>query len=140
MIIVVSGYFDPIHVGHLEYLEKAKNLYGKENYLICIVNNDKQAVLKKGKPFMSEGDRIKILQSIKWVDEVILSIDEDSSVCKTLEKIYSKKPFEIFAKGGDRYSNEIPEKKICDLRNVIIVDGLGEKIRASSDLIKNANS
>ena len=123
--VITCGYFDPIHVGHIEYLEKAKAL---GDYLIVIVNNDKQAKIKKGKSFMSENDRAKIVSSLKCVDEVIIAIDEDSSCCKTIEKL---KP-DILAKGGDRFANEIPEKKICDQLNIRIVDGLGDKIRSSS--------
>lgn len=130
-IVVVSGYFDPVHVGHIELLERAKSL-GKK--LIVIVNNDKQAELKKGKSFMCQEDRCIIMQSMYLVDEVFLSIDDDNTVCKSLEAI---KPH-IFANGGDRYSDEIPEAAVCKKYNIKIVDGLGKKIRSSSELIKNA--
>ena len=125
--VAISGYFDPIHVGHLEYIIKAKKLGDK---LIVIVNNNHQCVLKKGKPFMDENDRVTIISSIKYVDEVFLSIDKDKTVCKSLEKI---KPT-IFANGGDRKNYEIPESVICNKYNIEIIDGLGEKIRSSSDL------
>ena len=75
--VAISGYFDPIHVGHLEYIEMSKKL---GDYLIVIVNNNKQCVLKKGKPFMDEMDRMKIVKAIKWVDEVFLSVDEDKKL------------------------------------------------------------
>jgi len=130
-IVVVSGYFDPVHVGHIELLERAKSL-GKK--LIVIVNNDKQAELKKGKSFMCQEDRCIIMQSMYLVDEVFLSIDDDNTVCKSLEAI---KPH-IFANGGDRYSDEIPEAAVCKKYNIKIVDGLGKKVRSSSELIKNA--
>mgnify|MGYP006226347737 FL=1 len=126
-IVAVSGYFDPIHVGHLEYLELAKKI---GDYLIVIVNNDFQAYLKKGKSFMNENDRVEIVSAIRCVDEVFLSIDEDSSVCKSLEHI---KP-DIFANGGDRKLDEIPETKVMKKYNIKMVDGLGKKIRSSSDL------
>ena len=125
--VAISGYFDPIHVGHLEYRIEAKKLADK---LIVIVNNNHQCVLKKGKPFMDENDRVTIVSSIKYVDEVFLSIDKDKTVCKSLEKI---KP-DIFANGGDRKNYEIPESVICNKYNIEIIDGLGEKIRSSSDL------
>ncbi|MEL0185810.1 MAG: adenylyltransferase/cytidyltransferase family protein [Flavobacteriaceae bacterium] len=125
--VAISGYFDPIHVGHLEYIIEAKKLGDK---LIVIVNNNHQCVLKKGKPFMDENDRLTIVSSIKYVDEVFLSIDKDKTVCKSLEKI---KPT-IFANGGDRKNYEIPESVICNKYNIEIIDGLGEKIRSSSDL------
>ena len=80
-IVAVSGYFDPIHVGHLEYLELAKQLGDR---LVVIVNNNHQCVLKKGKPFMDEADRMKIVEAIGIVDEVFLSIDKDKSVCASV--------------------------------------------------------
>jgi cytidyltransferase-like protein len=125
--VAISGYFDPIHVGHLDYINEAKKLGDK---LIVIVNNNHQCVLKKGKPFMDENDRVTIVSSIKNVDEVFLSIDKDKTVFKSLEKI---KPA-IFANGGDRKNYEIPESVICNKYNIEIIDGLGEKIRSSSDL------
>ena len=128
MKIVASGYFDPIHIGHIEYLKLAKQLGGT---LIVIVNNDKQAKIKKGFSFMNENERLEIVKNIKYVDEVFLSIDEDSTVCKSLEKL---KP-DIFAKGGDRNSSNIPELEVCNKYNIKIVDGLGNKIQSSSDLI-----
>ena len=130
-VVVASGYFDPIHVGHIEYLELAKKLGDK---LVVIVNNDWQATLKKGKPFMNEKDRLKIVSSLKCVDEVFLSIDKDKTVCKSLEAINP----DIFAKGGDRFSDEIPESKICEKLNIDIIDGLGKKIRSSSLIIKGS--
>ena len=126
-VVAVSGYFDPLHVGHLEYLEMAKQLGDK---LIVIVNSDKQAELKKGKSFMSENDRVEIIGALKCVDEVFLSIDEDKSVCKSLEAI---KP-DIFANGGDRSLSEIPETAVMEKYNIKMVDGLGEKIRSSSSI------
>jgi len=125
--VVVSGYFDPVHVGHLEYLKLAKDLGDK---LIVIVNNNKQCVLKKGKPFMDESDRLEIVKSLKMVDDVFLSVDNDKSVCKSLEIL---KP-DIFANGGDRNTNEVPESIICKKYNIRMIDGLGNKIRSSSDL------
>ena len=126
-IVATSGYFDPLHVGHLECLELAKKLGDK---LIVIINSDLQATLKKGKSFMNEQDRLKIVSALKCVDEVFLSIDKDKSQCKSLRYL---KP-NIFAKGGDRISSEIPESKVCKELNIKIIDGLGEKIRSSSKL------
>ena len=126
-IVVTSGYFDPLHVGHLECLEMAKELGDR---LIVIVNSDLQAKLKKGKSFMNENDRMKIVSALKCVDEVFLSIDKDKSQCESLRHINP----DIFAKGGDRMSDEIPESKVCKELGIDIVDGLGEKIRSSSDL------
>ena len=126
-IVATSGYFDPLHVGHLECLELAKKLGDK---LIVIVNSDLQARLKKGKSFMNEKDRLKIVSALKCVDEVFLSIDKDKSQCESLGYL---KPT-IFAKGGDQTSKEIPESKVCKELNIQIIDGLGAKIRSSSKL------
>ena len=125
--VAISGYFDPIHVGHLEYIELSKRM---GDYLVVIVNNNHQCKLKKGKYFMDERDRIKIVESIKGVDEVFLSIDSDKTVCKSLEKI---KP-DIFTNGGDRHNQEIPEYIVCKKYGIELLDGMGKKIRSSSDL------
>ena len=126
-VVAVSGYFDPIHVGHLEYLKMAKSLGDK---LVVIINSDYQASLKKGKSFMPEHDRLEIVQALRCVDEVFLSIDKDKSVCKSLEHL---KP-DIFANGGDRSLEEIPETAVMKKYNIEMVDGLGEKIRSSSEI------
>ena len=79
--VAISGYFDPIHVGHLEYIELSKRM---GDYLVVIVNNNHQCKLKKGKHFMDESDRIKIIESIKAVDEVFLSLYSDKNVSKSI--------------------------------------------------------
>ena len=125
--VAVSGYFDPIHVGHLEYLQMAKEL---GDCLVVIVNNNYQCKLKKGKHFMDENDRVEIVKALRFVDEVFLSVDKDRTVCKSLEEI---KP-DVFANGGDRATSEVPETPVCKKFNIKMVDGLGNKIRSSSDL------
>ena len=125
--IALSGYFDPIHVGHVEYINNAKKL---GDWLIVIVNNNKQCALKKGKYFMDENDRVLIVKNIKAVDEVFLSIDDDKTVCKSLKEVNP----DVFANGGDRKNYEIPESIVCKENNIEIIDGLGDKIRSSSDL------
>ena len=125
--VAVSGYFDPIHVGHLEYLRMAKEL---GDSLVVIVNNNYQCKLKKGKHFMDENDRVEIVKALRFVDEVFLSVDKDRTVCKSLEEI---KP-DIFANGGDRATSEVPETSVCKKFNIKMVDGLGDKIRSSSSL------
>ena len=133
--VVVSGYFDPIHVGHLEMMKLAKQL-GDE--LVGIVNNDKQAKLKKKKSFMSEDDRLKIVKAIRYTDAAFISVDEDKTVCGSLEKVRRNyKDYNIiFANGGDRHSGEIPESKVCKKCDIQMIDGLGDKIRSSSKIIK----
>lgn len=125
-VVAISGYFDPLHVGHIEYINLAKKLGDK---LIVILNTDEQAIIKKGKPFMPDYDRKKILENLKDVDEVRMSIDTDETICKTLQAVQP----DIFAKGGDRFAHEIPEAKVCNELGIRIVDGLGNKIRSSSD-------
>ena len=134
-IVINSGYFDPLHVGHIECMELSKKLGDK---LIIILNNDKQCSMKKGKPFMPEKERKKIIESLKPVDEVFISIDEDKSVCESIKAIAKKyKEHEIiFGKGGDRFSDEIPEAKVCKEYKIKIADRLGEKIQSSSELIE----
>lgn len=127
--IVVSGYFNPLHVGHIEMFEKASKL-GK---LIVIVNSDYQVKLKGSVPFMNERDRMKIIKALKPVSNVVLSVDKDTTVCKTLAKI---RPL-IFANGGDRTIKNIPETDVCKKYGIKMIFGLGKKIRSSSILIKS---
>ena len=127
IIVAVSGYFDPLHVGHLEYFQLAKQLGDK---LYVIVNNDFQAILKKQTSFMNENDRLEIIKSLSIVDNALLSIDQDKSVSKTLEKI---KP-DIFGNGGDQIKGSILEEETCIKNNIKIVDQLGKKIRSSSEI------
>ena len=131
-VVIVSGYFDPLHVGHLEYLQMASQLGDK---LLVIINNDEQAILKKGESFMSEKDRMEIVFALECVDEVLISCDEDASVCKSLELAAQFKPMAdlIFAKGGDRNFGEVPEVDVCKKLGIEMVDSLGEKIRSSSE-------
>jgi cytidyltransferase-like protein len=133
IIVCASGYFSPIHIGHIEYLQKSKDLGTK---LIVIVNNDKQSLLKKGSSFMSEGERLKIVRSLECVDTAILAVDEDRTVCKTLQLIHPH----IFTNGGDQTNNMIPEKSICEKIGTQLYDGLGEKIQSSSWLIAKAKT
>lgn len=141
-IAITSGYFNPIHPGHIECFRLAKHLPDVSE-LCVIVNNDDQALLKRGVPsFQKQEDRLNIVSSIKWVDNVVLSVDRDATVCKTLRKVvdYYKSTNEhvefVFAKGGDRFSGNTPEKIVCDELGIVLVDGLGAKTHNSSDYIK----
>ena len=127
-VIAASGYFNPLHKGHVEYLEKAKSLGDK---LVVIVNSDHQRALKGSKEFMSQEERMIIVKALRCVDEVVLSVDNDGTVCESLRLV---KPH-IFAKGGDRFASEIPEAKVCDELGITMVDGLGNKIQSSSWLL-----
>jgi cytidyltransferase-like protein len=131
-VVATSGYFDPIHHGHVELMKLSKEL---GDYLIVILNNDNQTIQKKGYVFMPQEEKAKIIIEFECVDEVFISIDEDQTQCKTLEFL---KPH-IFAKGGDRYTYEIPETPTCKKHGIKIIDGVGAKVQSSSTLIENAN-
>lgn len=130
-VVAVSGYWNPLHRGHIRLFKAAKKL---GEYLIVIVNNDEQVKLKGRKPFFNEKERMEIISALRAVDNVILSIDKDKTVCKTLELI---KP-DIFANGGDRNQKNIPETAVCKKMNCKMVFnvGRGGKIQSSSWLIK----
>ena len=134
--IIVSGYFNPIHKGHLEYFNTAKALTDE---LFVIVNNDHQRALKGSKEFQQEEERMIIVSNIKAVNVAILSIDTDRTVCKTIEKIanqYGANYDLAFANGGDQNNDTIPEKSICEAMGINLLDGLGDKIQSSSWLLK----
>lgn len=128
--VCVSGYFDPVHSGHIEYLTRAKELAGEGGELVVIVNSDHQAVLKKNRPFMKEQERITIIEALRAVDEVHLSIDTDRTVCETLAAILP--PITHFVNGGDQSNTSIPETAVCDALGIVLIDGLGDKIQSSS--------
>jgi cytidyltransferase-like protein len=135
-VVIVSGYFNPVHKGHIEYLNKSKS-YG--NKLYVIVNSDLQRELKGSKEFQDEDERFLIIDSLKMVDKTILSIDKDRTVRETLRMIHSEygKDVELFfANGGDQNNDTIPEKPICDELGIKLIDGLGDKIQSSSWLLK----
>ena len=134
--IIVSGYFNPIHKGHIEYFQNAKSLADE---LFVIVNSDFQRELKKSKFFQYEAERVLIVSNIKSVDKVFLSIDRDRTVCCTIEKIFNSHSSEYklhFANGGDQNNDTIPEKSVCKELGIKLIDGLGDKIQSSSWLLK----
>lgn len=126
--VAASGYFNPLHRGHVEYLEKARAL---GDHLTVIVNSDHQRALKGSKEFMNEDERMFIVKALRCVDEVFLSIDKDATVCASLEAVQPH----IFAKGGDRFAGEVPEAVTCDRLRITMVDGLGLKVQSSSWLL-----
>lgn len=140
-IVVVSGGFDPLHVGHVRMFQEAKKLGDK---LVVILNNDNWLRSKKVHEFMSEIDRKEIIEAIGVVDEVVVTDHSkntnynnpnEKSVCSELSKI---KPH-IFANGGDRFADDIPEFKLCKELGIEMVFnvGFGGKTRSSSDLLKS---
>lgn len=134
--VIVSGYFNPLHKGHIELFYKAKE---KGEKLIVIVNNDNQRLLKGSKEFMLQEERVLIIKELKITDEVILSIDKDRTVCATIQKIhndFSSKYKLLFANGGDQNNDSIPEVKVCKDLGIGLIEGLGHKIQSSSWLLK----
>ena len=139
-IVVVSGYFNPLHVGHLDYLESAKKL---GDFLIVIVNNDDQVKIKGSTPFMSLEDRIRIVKSLDCVSQAVPSVDEDSSVMQTLNILHTKYSLEwdfdemIFANGGDRKADDIPEYELCEKRGIKTAFNVGGGKTQSSSILLN---
>lgn len=134
--VIVSGYFNPIHKGHLEYFQNAK---AHGDVLIVIVNSDHQRALKGSKEFQDEQERVFIVSSLRVVDKVFLSIDNDRTVCKTLAHIHRElsQTYELaFANGGDQNNDTIPERPVCERLGISLIDGLGDKIQSSSWLLK----
>lgn len=133
--VIVSGYFNPIHKGHLDLFKKAKE---KGEKLWVIVNSDFQRELKGSKPFMDESERLAIIQSIKYVDYAMLSNDRDSTQCYTLEQFYEMfgdRYNLAFANGGDQNNDTIAEREVCERLGIELIDGLGGKIQSSSWLL-----
>ena len=134
--IILSGYFNPLHKGHIEYFNHAKAA-GDE--LIVIVNNDHQRALKASKVFQLEDERMFIVSNIKSVDRVYLSIDKDRTVCESIRMIHRElgNTYHLdFANGGDQNNQSIPEVPVCNELGIELLDGLGDKIQSSSWLLK----
>ena len=134
--IIVSGYFNPLHKGHIEYFLNAKK-HGDR--LFVIVNSDYQRKIKGSKEFMKEDERVFILNQLKIVDKSFISIDKDRSVRETIKLIHNKYSLKYdlcFANGGDQTNDSIPEKPICKKLNISLIDKLGSKIQSSSWLLK----
>ena len=134
--IIVSGYFNPLHKGHIELFQKAKT---KGDELWVIINNDLQRELKGSKAFMEEDERIIIVTAIGIVDKALISIDKDKTQCETLrflEKEYGAEYDLFFANGGDQNNNSIPEVTVCKEKGIGLIEGLGSKIQSSSWLLK----
>jgi cytidyltransferase-like protein len=127
-VVIVSGYFNPLHGGHLDMIEAARAMGNK---LIVVVNNDKQQLLKKGKIILDEQNRMRLIGSLRDVDEVVLSVDEDPGQALTLRKIRQMYPDDelIFANGGDRDPSKhgLPdnETQACIDCNISTAFGVG---------------
>ena len=134
--IIVSGYFNPLHKGHLELFEKAN---GAGDELWVIVNSDLQRELKGSSEFMDENERLTIVSAIKYVDKALISIDKDNTQCATLAYLADEFGADYtlcFANGGDQNNDSIPEVAICKENRIGLLEGLGDKIQSSSWLLK----
>ena len=135
-LVIVSGYFNPLHSGHIEYLTKSKEL---GDFLFVIVNNDHQREMKGSKPFMLEDERKTIIQSLKCVDAAMVAVDTEKTVNESIKFIMNWKGDEfdrvIFANGGDQTRSTIGETKLCEELGIELADGLGDKIQSSSWLL-----
>lgn len=135
--ILVSGGFDPLHIGHVELIENAAE-YGK---VIVVINTDEWLIRKKGYAFMPYKERAKILEAMRVVEEVwgmraFIGSDDDGTVIAAIKAL---KP-DYFANGGDRTKKNVPEQEICDKRGVEMLWGVGgeTKPQSSSWLVNKA--
>lgn len=135
-VVCVSGYFDPLHHGHVDYLQKAKALARTPDgpgTLWVIINSDQQAAQKKGKEFMPAKERLKLVRSLACVDACVIAPDEDHTVCKAIEAIHP----DVFAIGldeGPEYMKE--EKGTCARLGIEVVCPLGARVQSSSFLLQ----
>lgn len=129
--VIVSGYFSPLHVGHLDMIEAAAALGDK---LVVIVNNNAQQVAKKGKLIIDETDRLRLVQALGVVDEAIIAVDDDRTVCQSLKVVAEANGDHelIFANGGDRKPEFVPEAEVCDQYGIRLEYGVGGENKADS--------
>lgn len=133
--VIISGYFNPLHGGHLDMIEAARSL---GDYLIVIVNNDEQQILKKGKVILDQDNRARLISALRDVNEVFMSVDSDPPVIESLRQLHDKYPDDelVFANGGDRTGpRAIPETAVCEELGIETVFGVG-----SHEVIKRDSS
>ncbi len=138
-VVIVSGYYCPIHASHIEYFSNAKKLAGPDGLVYAIVNTDYQSILKKGYSFIPEKDRLAVVEAIKYIDKAFLSIDTDRTVCKTIEMIYNTeehKPTMLFNE-GDQKSN-CAEEGICKTLGIEVIYGEAPKTQSSSWILEKS--
>lgn len=137
-VVAVSGGFDPLHIGHVQLFKKAKTL---GDWLVVILNNDNWLRAKKGYVFMPQSERAEILKAIRFVDDAILTAHKpnpkDMSVCAELSLLRPQ----IFANGGDRKADNIPEYELCEKLGIKMQFNVGgSKVQSSSWLIGKAKN
>ena len=137
---IISGYFNPIHTGHLDYIEGAKQ---RCDLLYVIVNSDRQVDIKGSKQFMDEGSRLRIVRALAYVNKAMVSIDDDSTVCRSIKAIhkqYCDDPFLtdiFFMNGGDRSQGTVPEAEVCEELGIKMIYNVGGiKTESSSTLLQ----
>lgn len=131
-IAIVSGFFNPLHGGHLDMIEAAKD---QSDRLIVIVNNDMQQVIKKDKIILSEQNRARLIGALRAVDEVDIALDDDPTVVRSLEQIARRYPKDelVFMNGGDRDSEkEVPETEVCHRYGIEMEFGVGGNEKSDS--------
>ena len=130
--VIVSGYFNPLHIGHLRLLQAGA---AAGDRLVVIVNNDAQQVMKKGKVIMPEADRREIVAALRMVDEAVVAIDADRTVRATIELIAAREAGNrvVFGNGGDRdAAAEVPEAEVCQRLGIEMVFDMGGTDKADS--------
>lgn len=134
--VIVSGYFNPVHIGHLRLLQAAR---AAGDRLVVIVNNDRQQQRKKGRVIMPEADRRDIVAAIGIVDEAVVAVDDDETVIATIEQIARAERAAdpdrriVFGNGGDRDSAAVvPEQAVCDRYGIEMVFDMGGTDKADS--------
>lgn len=138
IVSIVSGYFNPLHVGHLRMMRAARQI---GDMLVVIVNNDDQQMLKKGRIILPVADRLEVVAALRDVDRAIVATDTDSTVNETLALLRRDYPTEhlVFANGGDRSSSlEIAEAGTCRSLDIEVRFGIGGNEKADSSSRINA--
>ncbi|MGH1488909.1 MAG: adenylyltransferase/cytidyltransferase family protein [Acidimicrobiales bacterium] len=132
VVVIVSGYFSPLHIGHLDMIEAGARIGDK---LIVIVNNNAQQLAKKGKVIIDEQDRLRLVKALRDVDEALISIDDDRTVRASIAEVARTHQDHdiIFANGGDRESGEVvPEAATCEEHGIQMVFDMGGNDKADS--------
>ena len=137
--VLVSGGFDPVHIGHVRLFQEARKIAGKNGKLIVLLNNDNWLKKKKGYAFYPQEERYAILKALAGIDIVYLTFHKedthDMSVCQELRTLQP----DIFVKGGDRTKDNTPEAELCKHLGIkVYYDVGGGKIQSSSDAVKRA--
>ncbi len=133
-IVIVSGGFDPVHSGHIKLIKQARAL---GDQLIVGINSDEWLTRKKGRAFMPWQERLAVLNNLAPVDEVYTFDDEDGTACHLLQQVQAHYPTDriIFANGGDRTPDNIPEMSVPGVEFVFGVGG-ADKANSSSWMLQ----